>query len=78
MNSCGVWESLGIRLVRDQEIVGSNPTTPTDDRSPAAQMVSELRRERSDGNAARSRAAEKVRWRETIAVGPVLERAGDC
>ena len=24
-----VWESLEIRLVRDQEIVGSNPTTLT-------------------------------------------------
>ena len=24
----GVWESLAIRLLREQEIVGSNPTTP--------------------------------------------------
>ena len=24
----GVWESLGIRVLREQEIVGSNPTTP--------------------------------------------------
>jgi hypothetical protein len=25
-----VWESLAIRLVRDQESAGSNPATPTD------------------------------------------------
>ena len=27
----GAWESWGIRLVRNQEIVGSNPTAPTAD-----------------------------------------------
>ena len=26
----GAWESLAIRLVRDQETAGSNPATPTD------------------------------------------------
>ena len=25
----GVWHSLVVRLVRDQEVVGSNPVTPT-------------------------------------------------
>jgi hypothetical protein len=29
----GVWESWEIRLVRNQEIVGSNPTAPTETRS---------------------------------------------
>ncbi len=29
MSDPGVWESLAIRLVRDEETCGSNPPTPT-------------------------------------------------
>ena len=28
-NTIGVWHSLVVRLVRDQEAAGSNPVTPT-------------------------------------------------
>ena len=57
-----VWESLGIRLVRDQETVGSNPTTLT-----AASAALCLRQQGCNC----SRYA-------TIAVGPVLVREDDC
>ena len=31
-HAIGVWESLGIRLIWNQEVAGSNPATPTRNR----------------------------------------------
>ena len=31
-NQSGVWHSLVVRLVRDQEAAGSNPVTPTNEK----------------------------------------------
>ena len=35
--SRGVWRSLVARFVRDEEVVGSNPATPTHSNQPASQ-----------------------------------------
>ena len=44
----GVWRSLVARFVRDEEVVGSNPATPTT-RTSASLLVRRLRRKGSKG-----------------------------